>query len=169
MVERLERGPVRVEGDSAFLPLGRGLEAIIDAEYVHLSEIMDRTWRAFSVGHLTYATTRHKGKTLLLHRIVVCAPKGILVDHINGNGLDNRHCNLRWATYAQNLQNRKMHKNNSSGYKGVYWRARDNKWVARIKANGKSHELGYFTDPAEAHAAYCEASARLHGEFGRTA
>ena len=169
MFKKLERGPVRVVGDCAYLPLGHGLEAIIDAEYIYLPDIMQHTLNAHRVGHLAYATARHKGKTLLLHRIVVCAPKGVLVDHINGNGLDNRHCNLRWATHAQNLQNRKIHKNNTSGFKGVYWRAREKKWIARIRANGKTRDLGYFSTPQAAHEAYCRASAEFHGEFGRVA
>lgn len=99
-----------------------------------------------------------------LHRLLL--PDSDRVDHVSGDGLDNRRANLRAVTHTQNMQNRKMHKNNTSGFKGV---TRDgNKWRASIRANRVLYRLGYFGTPEEAAHAYDEASRRLHGEFGRT-
>lgn len=90
------------------------------------------------------------------------------LDHINGNRADNRICNLRSATANENSRNRKTHRNNTSGYKGVTWYARARKWQASICVNGKKKCIGYFKCPQAAHEAYCSASVMLHGEFGRT-
>lgn len=90
-------------------------------------------------------------------------------DHENGVTLDNRRNNLRFATSSQNAMNRRKTSANSSGYKGVHWHKGHQKWCAQIKVNGKSIHLGYFDTPEEAHAAYCEAATRLHGDFARLA
>lgn len=88
------------------------------------------------------------------------------IDHINGDKYDNRLCNLREATHAQNNWN-------SRGYgrfaKGVCFSAKYGKFQAAITANRKRTFLGYFPTEQEAHAAYCKAAAALHGEFARTA
>jgi hypothetical protein len=88
------------------------------------------------------------------------------IDHINGNRADNRIVNLRLATPAENSRNRRRHQNNISGFKGVI-RQRA-KWHAQIMVNGRWHRLGGFSTPEEAHAAYCEAAPKFHGEFART-
>ena len=90
------------------------------------------------------------------------------VDHINGDRLDNRLINLREATNTENSHNVGLKINNTSGYKGVCWHTATNKWVARIKINGKRKYLGLFTHAEEAHAAYCEAADIYHKEFART-
>jgi hypothetical protein len=110
-----------------------------------------------------------KRKTLLLHRLIINAKRGEIIDHINNNSLDNRKCNLRICTQAQNTMNRKKGKNNHSGYKGVGWVKARRKWQARIKIKGKTIFLGHFVNPKEAHKAYCKASKKYHGKFGRTA
>lgn len=86
------------------------------------------------------------------------------IDHINGNGLDNRRENLRVCSHSQNLMNRGKNSVNSTGYKGVY-RASKNKWRAIITCDYKEYYLGTFNTPEEAYRAYCEAGKRLHGEF----
>lgn len=90
-----------------------------------------------------------------------------LVDHINGNTLDNRRCNLRLATVKENTRNQQISKKNTSGYKGVGWSKRDRRWVARITVDGKAVYLGSFDRPEDAHSAYCEAAKKYHGEFAR--
>jgi hypothetical protein len=85
------------------------------------------------------------------------------------DGLDNRRANLRIATHQQNNHNHRISKNNTSGFKGVTWFERSKKWVAQINMNGKKIHLGLHGTPEAAHAAYAAASAKLHGEFGRTA
>src|ERR1043165_3940616 len=86
-----------------------------------------------------------------------------LVDHIDGNGLNNRRSNLRLATYAQSSMNRGRNIKNSSGYKGVD--LKDGKWRAEIQVSRKKVYLGRFSTPEEAYAAYCEAAKKYHGEF----
>lgn len=84
------------------------------------------------------------------------------IDHINGIRNDNRWCNLREASFAENAQNKAMSKNNTSGYTGVSWRKSRNKWQAMIFINKKRIHLGTFDDPYEAHMAYLDAKSRLH-------
>jgi hypothetical protein len=77
--------------------------------------------------------------------------------------------NLRPATKSQNAANRGKTCNNTSGFKGVWWRRRYRKWQATIGVNGKRFYLGMFDTPEAAHAAYAAAAQRLHGEFARVA
>jgi hypothetical protein len=133
------------------IPLTQGKVAIVDAEdYESLSA---HRWLVTS---LKYAVRRFGGRPVYMHRIILNAPKGIQVDHINGDGLDNRRENLRLATNAQNGRNRKAQKNNTSGFKGVTYSHQEKHWRAQIMANGRNIYLGYFTCPVKAHAAYCE-------------
>jgi hypothetical protein len=69
---------------------------------------------------------------------------------------------------AENRRNAERREGNKSGYKGVHWCNRDQRWIARIVTSGKSIYLGRFLSPEEAHAAYRNAVARHHGEFGRS-
>lgn len=93
-------------------------------------------------------------------------PQGV-IDHINGDRADNRLCNLREVTQAQNVLNCRVRKHNKLGLKGV------KKWgtgfAAQIRKDGVKYHLGRFDTPEEAQAAYARASAELHGEFGRVA
>ena len=107
---------------------------------------------------------------ILLHRdIMNCFPHdGKVVDHINGNTLDNRKCNLRICSVAENARNQKRKSTNTSGYKGVTWFKRYSRWRAQIMINGKGIHLGYYDDIKDAADAYNKASKELHGDFGRT-
>lgn len=87
----------------------------------------------------------------------------IIVDHKNQNGLDNQRSNLRYATYAQNLQNRRKHKVGSSKFKGVS--LKHGRWCARLTKNGCTIQLGDFDTPEKAAKAYNEAAIRYFGEF----
>lgn len=87
------------------------------------------------------------------------------VDHINRDTLDNRRENLRLATHSQNAINRGKHRDNTSGYKGVSWFKRDQKWKAQIVTNRKHTYLGLFDNPIDAALAYDQAAKELHGEF----
>lgn len=162
---------IRVEGKIAYVPLTQGYEAIIDAADVPLVE--GRNWSATENGGIIYARSNLSGKNRnysrnYMHRLLMGNPPRKKVDHRDGNGLNNRRGNLRSATHAENICNQKTRTNNTSGFKGVSWNKRAGKWVANIRVDGKSQYLGLFVCPVEAHAAYCEASERLHGEFGRT-
>lgn len=90
------------------------------------------------------------------------------IDHIDGNTANNAIANLREASNAQNCMNKPKPKSNTSGFKGVRYHSRDRRWYAHIRLSGKQVHLGLFDTAEEAHAAYCEAAHRLHGEFART-
>ena len=112
------------------------------------------------------------GKTTIqMHReIMGFEPRdGKEVDHWNGDTLDNQDQNLRDGSDGDNPKSRRLNKNSTSGLKGVSWRKQANKWVAQIQNEGKKEFLGYHATKEEAHAAYCEAATRLHGDFARTA
>ncbi len=89
------------------------------------------------------------------------------IDHKDTCRSNNIWTNLREATHQQNKQNAPIRRDNKSGFKGVCWLRPHKKWRARIKANGREIHLGYFNTREAAHAAYCEAAPKHHGEFAR--
>jgi hypothetical protein len=89
------------------------------------------------------------------------------IDHIDGNGQNNKIENLRVATRSQNCMNTKMRSNNKSGYKGVSWSEYKKKFVATIKVENKIKRLGVFDDAKLAHEAYKQAAAKHFCEFAR--
>jgi hypothetical protein len=91
------------------------------------------------------------------------------VDHKNTIRDDNRFDNLREATHSQNMANKNLQANNTSGLKGVTWNKNARKWVASIQANGKQRHLGLFLTAKSAHDAYCRAAYELFGSFARIA
>lgn len=88
-------------------------------------------------------------------------------DHRNCDTLDNRDDNLRVASQVQNSGNQRLRKSNTSGYKGVSWDGRCRKWVAMTRFEGKKVNLGRFSNPEDAHHAYCSAIRANLGEFAR--
>lgn len=98
-----------------------------------------------------------KKKRIKMHRLIMNAPKSLEIDHINGNGLDNRKANLRLCTRSENCFN--------TNCKGVSWHKRWKKWYARIMKNGKSYSLGYFLSERNAIKAYQAARKQLFGKF----
>jgi hypothetical protein len=88
-----------------------------------------------------------------------------MVDHINRNTLDNRKSNLRICSHSENRCNTGPNKTNQTGYKGVSYCKRDNKYFAMIKKDGKSFCVGEYKDPKDAAIAYNLAAKNLHGEF----
>jgi hypothetical protein len=100
-------------------------------------------------------------------RYILGAPRGMPVDHINRDSLDNRRCNLRLCTPAENVRNSKIPTTNTSGYKGVTWYRRGRKWHAHIQINGKTIHLGYYNDKLAARDAYDAAATKYFGAFAR--
>jgi hypothetical protein len=105
---------------------------------------------------------------VLMHRVIMAAPKGLVVDHINGDTLDNRRSNLRLCTHAQNIRNRRVSKHSQSGLKGVEYDRKRKVWCARIAAFGNRIYLGSFDNPLDAASAYDAAAIKFHGEFAKT-
>lgn len=117
--------------------------------------------------NLGYAASKPRSGIVYLHRLIMNSPKDLQIDHINGNRLDNRKENLRVCTKSQNAMNSKLARTNTSGYKGVNWDKRYNKWRARIKLNKKEKHLGFFNNKEDAAKAYNEAAIKYFGEFAR--
>jgi hypothetical protein len=107
----------------------------------------------------------HRKKVVKMHSILMNTPKGMTVDHINCNGLDNRKKNIRLCSFAENKRNSSLSKNNSSGYKGVSWHNTMRKWRARISFKNNLIVLGYFFNKKEEASTYNEAAKKYHGEF----
>lgn len=91
------------------------------------------------------------------------------IDHVDNDKLNNRIGNLREATHSENMHNQGVRKTNTSGYKGVSWDSGRKTYRARIRLGGKMIYLGRFSSAEAAHAAYCEAAKKYHGDFARTA
>lgn len=154
--------------DVVEVPLTQGQEAIIDAEDWEL--VKGHNWQAqYNKKTRSYyagayiAVDNGKQQTIRMHRLILNAPKGMMVDHWNHNTLDNRKCNLRLCNNSQNQHNSRMRVDNSTSFKGV--KRHGNRWRADISYNKKRFLLGVFDSPEEAYAAYCKAAIKLHGEF----
>ena len=120
-----------------------------------------------------YAYFTHHGKECFLHRLLMGLPIAydnqtkLIVDHINGNRLDNRRSNLRICKKEMNPINCKTYKNNTSGCKGVTWSKRLNKWQVMLYCNKQRHYLGIYSDYDEAVKVRKEAEEKYFGEFKR--
>lgn len=172
MANRKRARSIRIVGKTAFIPLTQGYEAIIDAADAPL--VAEWNWSACIDRNTVYARRTVKDKegvqhSVFLHNAIHPSPAGLLTDHIDGDGLNNRRSNLRTATREQNGHNAQLSARNTSGIKGVSWCQRSRKWLARITVNGTIKYLGVYSDKDHAAAAYAKASASLHGEFGRVA
>lgn len=114
---------------------------ILDDEFKHLFQ--EHSWNQDSYG---YAVATVNRKQVKLHHLVLPKKEGFLIDHKNRNKLDNRRCNLRYATNSQNQMNAKIWSTNTSGFKGISWTERLKKWKVYISVNKKQMHLGYFTE-----------------------
>lgn len=144
--------------------LSKGFVAVIDE--ADFAKVMRYTWCYQMPG---YAVTNMKcfdgsKLRLYLHRLILDAPHGMTVDHINGDGLDNRRSNLRLCTHGQNLRNQKA--NRGRRFKGAY-RIGERGYFAKIAYEGKSQYLGVFPSELEAAQAYDNAAKLHHGEYAR--
>lgn len=151
------------------IPLTQGKFALVDdADFEWLRQWR---WRYFHAGN-GYAGRQVKGDgkatNILMHRLILDCPKGMEIDHIDHDGLNNQRANLRLATHAENMRNRSLHKNNSSGFTGVRFQPENNlhrPWRAAIKIDGKTKHLGMFASPEDAHEAWKKAAVAVFGAF----
>ena len=128
--------------------------------------IKNYNWKLNPSGYLICQIKRQgKMHIVALHRILVDAPDGMNVDHINGDKLDNRKTNLRFVTYAQNNRNRPLSRHNKTGVTGVFWHKKLGKWLVNISVNYKSIYIGIFDKFEDAVKARYEAEDKYYGEY----
>lgn len=147
------------------IPLTQGMATIVDdADYEALSHLK---W-SFNEGYASRGKqVGDKYTRVMMHREIMNAPKGMDIDHINGNPLDNRRANLRIATRSQNCGNTGKPCTNTSGYKGAFYHKYQKRWCSSITVEGKTISLGYFPDRKRAAQAYNLASVQYRGAFTR--
>jgi hypothetical protein len=151
------------------IPLTQGHVALINGPDWDLVE--PYRWSAHINRRKPYALARKQiGKLVTrvqMHRLIMSPAKGEMVDHINGNTLDNRRSNLRIVSAQTNAAN--MHASwGSSNYKGVYFDVRLQKWVASIRKSGVHMHIGVFGDEDDAAIAYDRKAIEVFGEHART-
>ncbi len=149
------------------IPLTQGKVAIIDAsDYESISKFK---WfaRYSPSGDTWYAVRSVNSSGIYMHRQIMQSPKGILVDHRDGDGLNNQRSNLRLATHRQNSLNRSAQSNSQSRIKGVRFHKSSNKWEARIVVNKSYIYLGLHSTAEQASIAYNAAAILYFGEFAR--
>ena len=147
------------------IPLSNGKVALIsDEDYEKISKF---NWR-YDGRYATSRVSKTNPQKLYMHRLIMDAKTGELIDHKNGDRLDNQRENLRIANYQNNSANCKLHSHNTSGFKGVYRFNHGNKpWRAAITFNDKQLSLGYFDSPTDAAKAYNKKALELFGEYAR--
>lgn len=158
------------------------MELLIDGKTVFIDDedaiyLGNRTWRITKtrLPYLSATTSDYIGvingkrkthkRYIFFHRLATKCISGMCVDHINGNTLDNRKCNLRVCTNKQNHMNTSIPIHNTSGYKGVSYDKERNNWQAYISINNKKVFIGRYKTPKEAHDAYCEYGLNARGEY----
>jgi hypothetical protein len=147
------------------IPLTRSKVARIDDE--DFERVNRHKWYAESRGESWYARASFKGKLVYMHRFLLGADPGQMVDHKDGDGLNNTRSNIRLCTSAQNNRHARKRRNSASPFKGVCWSKSHQRWVARIRAEGIFHHLGYFLDERDAAIAYNHAAVEHFREFAR--
>jgi len=163
-ISRPRKPPLPDTDGARYIPLTQGKFAIVDADdYERLAKYK---WHCRRAKNHFYAFRADGPNIIAMHREITGAPKGLVVDHINRNSLNNRKTNLRTCTQAQNLYNKRPRANKMySRYKGLTREKRTNKWSVRICKSGKSIHLGYFTDEIQAALTYDRKAKELFGEF----
>ncbi len=144
--------------------LTKGKEMIVDGDWHDMLSLVK--WHVDSYGYARRTTyfDRKYGKDYV-HRMIMGAKDGQIVDHINGDILDNRRGNLRLCSPKENSQNRKKNKTVTHRYKGIRKKGGGAAWEALIKVDGKMKYLGRYKTQEEAGSAYNKAAVKYFGEF----
>lgn len=158
-----QRQPALPQDDNVrWIPLSDGHYAYVDAaDYPRLRRWH---WCALSSG---YAARYEKGKLVYMHRQILQPPQGAIVDHSDGNRVNNCRSNLRLCTRQENMHNKRKNGHSASQFKGVGYLKWHRKWYARICCMGERIWLGYFAEEVEAARAYDRKAVELFGEFAR--
>lgn len=147
-----------------------GITYRIEFDVEDAALIYGRTWCVQRDGNTKYAYAREPGegasrrKKDALHRLITNAPRGVAIDHVDGNGLNNRRSNLRLCSNAQNQWNTGPQRNNTTGFKGVYL-APSGKYYAQVKCGPKRHTKYGFSDAEAASKWRNEKAKVLHGAY----
>ncbi|MBW8039596.1 MAG: hypothetical protein FVQ85_06310 [Planctomycetes bacterium] len=155
-------GPVDDDG-ARYIPLTQGRFAVVDAD--DYERLIKHKWSCQKSKNNCYASRAYGYTRISMHRVIMKAPKGLQVDHIDGNGLNNRKSNLRLCTHAENVHNSRPMRNVSSKYKGVCWHKDKKKWCVSITKSDRRSYLGHFDDEIVAAREYDKKAKELFGEF----
>ncbi len=163
-----------IRGDTTALIMyrndGSTVESLIDTADLAIALSSPMPWHVDQRGRVTNGDGRRRVDygTTHLHRYLMQPPDGLVVDHINGNSLDNRRANLRIVTQAQNMQNMRLSRVNTSGERGISWCKQMGKWQANIWSGGRLLYLGRYDDYGDAVRVVREARAK-HMPFSKEA
>jgi hypothetical protein len=145
------------------IPLTQGKFARVDPR--DYPALVRHKWCAAKQGNSWYAVRTDGPRQLRMHRVIMEAPPGLVVDHIDHKGLNDVRRNLRNCTQSQNARNQRPQQGGSSPFIGVCWLKKGKKWWARLQKDGRQQSLGLFDDEREAARARDAAALALHGEF----
>jgi hypothetical protein len=148
------------------IPLSRGKFATVDDE--DFEKLSKYNWYCNNYGYAVRGRRHADGvlpRCILMHREIMNTPIGMCVDHIDGDGVNNRKTNLRNCTRSSNGAHIIRKPRSSSGFYGVHWDINNNNWRVLIKFNGASIHIGRFSDLQEAVCARDVAATKLFGEF----
>lgn len=151
----------------AFITLTQNKIAIVDDE--DYEKVSQYKWHYSTKTRSVkgYAQRKIKNGDTYMHRFIMNCPKDKVVDHKDGDTLNNKKDNLRICSQSKNMMNKTIMSNNKSGYKGVHFHKLLGRWVAQIKVNDKVIHLGVFDTPEEAFIERNRAAEKYHEEFAR--
>lgn len=154
------------------IPLTQGLFTLVDAaDFPRLSQykwLAARSGRGiFYVQRTVWMPSEKRYRKLHMHRVILGVDADTMVDHANGDGLDNRRSNLRPATPSQNAANMRRQSRNTSGYRGVSYQPDRDKWRATIRENGVTRLIGAFSTAEEAAQAWDAAARAAFGVYAK--
>lgn len=144
--------------------MGKGNVALVDDE--DYERLYKHKWHLHSAGYATNWGTING----YMHRFILgITGRSKVVDHINGDKLDNRKINLRICSHSRNMNHRvKLSRNNTSGFIGIYWNKQKQKWNAQLDKDGKTYHFGFFNKKEDAIVMYKQESVKLLGTFAAT-